>query len=78
MGVFVTCSVSLCPAVSGSPWSFSQPGFSLPPALPSRHPIVSPSPAAHRSGSPAPEPAPLAWCTWSSVSQGSGREQDLD
>lgn len=67
----MTCSVSLCPASSGPPGSASQPGSSLPPVLPSRHPTASPSPATRHSVSPAPGPAPPAWCMWSSVSQGS-------
>lgn len=75
---WTTCFVFQCPAASGPPWSASQPGSSRPPESSSKHPTASPSPAAHHSASPAQEPAPPAWCTWSSASQGSGIKQDLD
>lgn len=72
--VYDTCSASHCPTVSAGLLCVSQLGFFHLPRHLSKPPTAVPSPATHRSGTPAPPPAPPACCKWSSTFQCSGRK----
>lgn len=75
LGLYLTCSASRCPTVAAGLSCVFLLGFSHLPGRLSKPPTASPSPATRRSGTPAPPPAPLACCMWSSESQCSGRRK---